>query len=523
VVAEMRTERNPLMNAIEGVRGTTACLWKRGAVGFVLAFFATSAVSAGPKVVLVPLEGNVSGVTVERSIDGAENARQEGDLKNVIVELSLTGGELPELLRLCDYLYSLRDSGVRTCAFIKSTALPEYATLVALSCQTIAMEPDSRLGGLSLLGLEKSARTKLLERVKELARPPALYRRMMEGEEELSAYLSSATERWIFLTRSQFKALDDEKRGKLVQSEKICEANAPVVLSAQAARKFELVSYVVADRMELFFRLGLEDMTESDFVEVGGGSPLGRGSEIGIRIAEFFQLPFIRFLLILGGILGIFLEFQIPGFGVPGLVGLGCFAVLFGTGLATGYVSFFELGLFLVSLALIGLELLVIPGFGVAGVLGVTGLLVSLVLAMYKSPGGRFDWDQFEKGLLTMFLSITCAIVSIAVCARYLPKNPFIRRAGLVHEEAISGTSRGAVPDMGSAQEAGSAAWPVGEKGTAATDLRPAGKARVGGKLLDVVAESDFIDAGTPVVVVRREGPRTVVKPSEVEPSEEEV
>ena len=57
--------------------------------------------------------------------------------------------------------------------------------------------------------------------------------------------------------------------------------------------------------------------------------------------------------------------------------------------------------------------------------------------------------------------------------------------------------------------------WPVGEIGVATTSLRPAGKARVGGKLLDVVAEGDFVEAGTSVVVVKKRGLQTVVRRTE--------
>jgi membrane-bound serine protease (ClpP class) len=281
-------------------------------------------------------------------------------------------------------------------------------------------------------------------------------------------------------------------------------------MSAEEARRYGIAQYSAVDRSDLLLKLGIL-LKEDEYAEVGGRDPLGLGEGLGTAIAEFLQLPLMRFILILGGIICLFLEFQIPGFGVPGIIGLACFAIFFGSGLATEYVSIFELVLFLVSVLLIGLELLVIPGFGVAGVAGITGLLVSLVLAMHKPDVGDFGWEQFKEALLTTLLSTSCAVVAMVTCAKYMPKSKLVRRAGLVLDGRLAGTSRAQEPVPADAERTDP--WPIGEQGVAATALRPAGKARVGETLLDVVAEGDFIDAGTPVIVVKREGPMTVVRP----------
>jgi membrane-bound ClpP family serine protease len=52
----------------------------------------------------------------------------------------------------------------------------------------------------------------------------------------------------------------------------------------------------------------------------------------------------------------------------------------------------------------------------------------------------------------------------------------------------------------------------MGAQGRALTALRPAGTASIGGKRVDVVAESDFIGRDEPIVVVREEGLRIVVR-----------
>ncbi len=54
----------------------------------------------------------------------------------------------------------------------------------------------------------------------------------------------------------------------------------------------------------------------------------------------------------------------------------------------------------------------------------------------------------------------------------------------------------------------------VGSTGTAVSALRPAGKATIDGKRVDVVSDSEFIARDTAVTVVEVEGGRVVVRAS---------
>ena len=52
----------------------------------------------------------------------------------------------------------------------------------------------------------------------------------------------------------------------------------------------------------------------------------------------------------------------------------------------------------------------------------------------------------------------------------------------------------------------------AGKEGVAHTTLRPAGIAKIDGNLVDVVTEGDFINAGSPIVVLRVVGGRNIVR-----------
>jgi membrane-bound serine protease (ClpP class) len=53
----------------------------------------------------------------------------------------------------------------------------------------------------------------------------------------------------------------------------------------------------------------------------------------------------------------------------------------------------------------------------------------------------------------------------------------------------------------------------IGERGRSVTTLRPAGKARFGERLVDVVAEGDFLAADIAIEVMEVRGNRVVVRP----------
>ncbi|MEW6220654.1 MAG: NfeD family protein, partial [Thermodesulfobacteriota bacterium] len=53
----------------------------------------------------------------------------------------------------------------------------------------------------------------------------------------------------------------------------------------------------------------------------------------------------------------------------------------------------------------------------------------------------------------------------------------------------------------------------VGDRGRAATTLRPAGKMQLGHDLIDVVSEGELVAPGTPVAVLRIDGNRIIVRP----------
>ena len=224
------------------------------------------------------------------------------------------------------------------------------------------------------------------------------------------------------------------------------------------------------------------------------------------QIAELFREPWVRFLLIMLGIVGLILELKMPGATFPGVLSAVCFVLFFWAYSFVGEFTFLAVLLFILGLVLIAVEIFVIPGFGVTGISGLVLVISSLVLVtLEKMPETTQDWVNLGGTLTTFGLSMAAAVVGAVMLAWYLPSIPYANRLILKPpgDEADLADGPGPAPSY---------AHLLGAIGIAATTLRPAGKVQFGEDFLDVVAEGDYVNAGSRVQVIEIEGNRIVVK-----------
>jgi membrane-bound serine protease (ClpP class) len=194
------------------------------------------------------------------------------------------------------------------------------------------------------------------------------------------------------------------------------------------------------------------------------------------------------------------LEMRIPGFGLPGAIGLTSLALFFWGHALVQLAGLEELLLVGLGLILVGLEIFVIPGFGIAGILGIMALMGGLGLSLI---GTGATWDFMLSALGQVALSILVAILATLILLRYFPRLPFGKR--LILETNLQ------AQEGYESSPAGDHRW-LGKQGIAVSDLHPSGIARFDGERVDVVSDGTFIDAGQPLEVVRIDGNRIVVQ-----------
>ncbi len=147
--------------------------------------------------------------------------------------------------------------------------------------------------------------------------------------------------------------------------------------------------------------------------------------------------------------------------------------------------------LLLSGIVLLGIELFILPGFGVAGIMGLLAMGAGLVAAWFHF--GAF-W-----GSLAIAGTVAVSIVMLVVTFRSkVIRNRFVLDT---HLRPGGGTESQDLSAM------------VGKTGMSHTDLRPAGIAEIEGERLDVVSDGGYIEKGIPIRVIEIEGPRVIVAP----------
>jgi membrane-bound serine protease (ClpP class) len=229
------------------------------------------------------------------------------------------------------------------------------------------------------------------------------------------------------------------------------------------------------------------------------------------RLVGLLSSPGVMMLLVSVGLLALYVEFNTPGFGVPGAVAVICFAILLGSRYLAGLANVWEIALFILGVVLLLAEVFITPGFGVLGIAGIACCVVGLLAMAIANPPDKIpwpdttlDWEMLRHTALALVGGVLLAAIAAAVVARYLPKIPVAGRLTLAPPrvaQAPPATEDAAIREVR-----------PGQVGEVVQICRPVGKVRVGGQLVDAIADGAFLPAGTRVVVLHNEGNRVVVE-----------
>jgi len=222
-------------------------------------------------------------------------------------------------------------------------------------------------------------------------------------------------------------------------------------------------------------------------------------------------------VLVLIALLGVYIEFNTPGLGLPGLAAVICFVIIVGSKYLTGLANWIEVAVFFLGILLLLVEIFVLPGFGIAGISGlicivadIFGMLIRNPPDEFPWPRNEFAWNDFTWGVIGLALGFAGFIVAAWIFSKYLPKARFLSGLILVPGPITKG---GEMPvSMTAAPEDRTKGVNVGDTGEVLSTLRPTGKVKFDDAIVDVVALAEFIEKGAKVEIVEIHGNRVVVR-----------
>ena len=226
------------------------------------------------------------------------------------------------------------------------------------------------------------------------------------------------------------------------------------------------------------------------------------------KIIGFLVHPVISGLLIMAIVGGIYFEMQTPGIGFPlGVAILGAL-LYFAPHYLEGLAEHWEILLFIAGLILLGVEIFVTPGFGVAGIAGIALVFLGLVLSLLHNVKFNFEGVNLRNAGIAVFTVFSGVSLGMGL-SLYLGDKLFGARRGPFGKLALQKVQE---VSEGYVSIDNSLLLLNGQTGFAKTVLRPSGKVEIGGEVYDAVTSGEFIEKGATVTVIRIEATQLYVE-----------
>jgi membrane-bound serine protease (ClpP class) len=441
-----------------------------GILMFLSLFWTSSIVRAQEEGSLEVKKTKIYTFLIDDNIDPRMNRRVQLALEDaktkkadlILIEMDTYGGAVNDA---DDIRTRILEAEIPIHVWINKDAASAGA-LISIACDSIYMAPGSSIGAATVVmgGGGDAAPDKYQSYMRSMMRSTAEAKgrnpKIAEAMVDQNIEIEGITAKGSVITFSVSEAIENG----------FCEAQADskkqVIEDKLGIKDYEIISYEIS---------GVE------------------------KVIAFFLNPVVSGFLILVIFAGIYFEIQTPGVGFPLIASFTAIILYFIPYYLTGLAANWEIAVFIIGVILLLVELFLIPGFGIFGILGITGILVGLTLGMI--PNDAFDFTFVPSGelfaaLVTVILSAIAAIGLIFFIA------PKVNHWGAFRSIALSGTQK---RDEGYTSTFYSNDL-LGKEGIAHTRLMPSGKIMIEDEIYDAYSRGEFIDKEERVRVISTEG-----------------
>lgn len=373
----------------------------------------------------IRLDMDIDKAAQRKVVSGLEKAEAAG-ADYVLLDLDTYGGAV-------DAADSIRTAVLRcempVVAYVNMQAASAGA-LISIACDSIYMKTGSSMG----------AATVVNQNGEEM---PDKYQSFMRGMMRSTAQANGRDPKIAesMVDTANVLSLTPDEAMKVGYCEGICEDEVEVVKSVIGDNAFEIKN------MD-------DDMTWLD------------------RLALLLLNPLLQSIFMMMIVGGIFVEIRTPGIGLPLVTAIVGALLYFAPAYMFHLAEHWEILMFVVGLILIGVEIFVLPGFGVCGISGIILVVLALAFAMVDNVefyrwDGTLDISPILKPLGIVIISSAAAIFGAVWLVRRLYPTRAFDHVALREEMKASEGYTGVVSGLEGL---------VGAEVTVFTDMRPSGK-----------------------------------------------
>jgi membrane-bound serine protease (ClpP class) len=434
-----------------------------GILFFVLPFLAMA--QNKPKVMVMEIKDEID-PRMLRYVTLALGHAEKIKADYVIIDMDTYGGVLTDAKEIVDHVMDFKKP---IWVFINSDAASAGA-LISIACDSIYMSPGASIGAATVVeGDGKAAPDKYQSYMRSIMRSTAEENhrdpRIAEGMVDERVVIDSVKQAGKVITFTTTEAI----------AHGYCEAKVnsiEEILKRNKIENYELVT----------FHLGATE-----------------------KIIAFFLNPFISGILILVILGGLYFEFQAPGTVFPIAASIVALLLYLVPYYLNGLAEYWEILALMVGIILLIVEIFVLPGFGVAGILGISFTVTALILIMLNNDFFNFEFVPLGDIIKASFAAvggITGGILLLFFGGAKLSQSKAFKRIALTDTQE---SSQGFSVNVLSKEL-------IGKKGVAHTVLRPSGKVLVDDQVFDAFTRGDYIERGEEIVIVEMEGVTLKVK-----------
>lgn len=400
------------------------------------------------QILVVPIREEINPQTTRLFIQALNQAKEE-KASLILIDMNTYGGALIDADTISNLILN---SEIPVWVYINSNAASAGA-LISLACDSIFMSPRAKIGAASVVN----------------------------GDGEI------APEKYQSYMRTLMRSIAESNK----RNPNIAEQ---MVGKTDSTGKFEVLSYTTNEALQNNYCDGqyvtIKSLIDAHFNNVSFKTYEPSMLDI---VLSFFLNPFVRSILLLMIIGGIYFEFHSPGIGFP--LAVACIGLVgyFVPNYINGFVSNWEILLFLLGCILLAIELLFIPGFGFVGIIGFVFAFGGLLLAAINNDYFDFTFvsnREIAIAIGSLFLSTTVVIVLFFWLGDRLLDLKSFQKLALVTEFKSNSGYQVEKKNI------------IGTIGIASTSLRPSGKVTIQNTVYDAYTSGEFIDSGTEVIVV---------------------